>query len=589
MPDTFMKGRASRLLASVSVVVMLSACAMAPNPFTEAELKDQAAADQMVMFGKQEPLAKPLSLADAVARALKYNLDHRTKLLEHALALGQTDLDRWDLLPKVAASGGYVGRSDHATTRSTDSVTLTPALSNPYYSTDRDRLTANLGVSWNILDFGVSYFNARQNADRSLIAEEHRRRTIQNVIREVRYDYWRAAAAQVLEAEVGKAVTDAEAALADAKRVEAAGLKNPAETLRFEKTLLENLRQLELIAQELSTAKVELAALVNLPPGSNFTLDVAADAAMTVPAFSMSLDQMEGAAFLNNPDLREQGYLSRIAVDDTRKTITRLLPGINLSADRQWDSNSFLVDRQWYDASAQLSWNLISLLSMPDQLDHAEAGEKLAEARRVALRMSVLAQVHVSHLQFLSAARQFQRADELYTVEKRLAEFTKVRADNDAQSVLERIGTQTSAISASLRRYQSYAQVEQALARIYATMGQDLLPPAMASTDLASLTAQVSSSLNAWSRGDMSSATQPVPAATLPAQPAKGVAQANGVEQSDLTRFFKTAVRWFERGLEKPAAAKEAAAQPAAPDVDAVKARVSALVDQSGGPLVKAP
>ena len=69
-----------------------------------------------------------------------------------------------------------------------------------------------------------------------------------NLVQEVRYDYWRAAAAQVLEPAVRKALTEGEQALADARKVEAANLKNPAETLRLEKTLLENLRQLELIS-----------------------------------------------------------------------------------------------------------------------------------------------------------------------------------------------------------------------------------------------------------------------------------------------------------------------------------------------------
>ena len=39
----------------------------------------------------------------------------------------------------------------------------------PSTSTDRDRLVADLTLSWNLLDFGVSYFNARQQADRILV------------------------------------------------------------------------------------------------------------------------------------------------------------------------------------------------------------------------------------------------------------------------------------------------------------------------------------------------------------------------------------------------------------------------------------
>lgn len=509
-------GLMSRLLLSASVIGLLSACAVAPQPISQTELKTQAVADRQVMFAAQEPLNEPLSLPDAVARALKYNLDHRTKLLEKALALGQTDLDRWDVLPKITAAGGYVGRSDHNTTRSTDSVTLRPALSDPYYSTDRDRLTASLGTSWNVLDFGVSYYNSRENANRVLIAEEHRRKTIQNVVQEVRYDFWRAAAAQVLKPAVDKALIDGDRALADIRQVEAANLKSPAENLRLEKTLLETLRQLETISQELFTAKVELAALINLPPGTDYTLAIPNDMAMVVPNFSIPVERMEEIAFVNNPDLREQSYQARISLDETRKSIVRVMPGISLSADRSFDSNRYLVDRQWYDVSAQMSWNLINLLSLPDQLSQNEASETVVKARRLALSMAVLAQVHVSYLQFQNAGRQFQRSDELYRVENRLSDLSAARTSNDAQGVLENISSQTSTIAASLRRYQTYAQVQQALGRIYATIGEDLLPANLAATDLPTLTKTVANSLDAWDRG-----VEPTPeAAPEPTAPA---------------------------------------------------------------------
>nr|CAM78056.1 conserved hypothetical protein, fragment [Magnetospirillum gryphiswaldense MSR-1] len=121
------------------------------------------------------------------------------------------------------------------------------------------------------------------------------------------------------------------------------------------------LRQLTAIQQELSTAEIELAALINLPPGTVLKLDVPAE--MNVPAWELSLDRMEELAFLNNADLREQGYQSRITVNDTRKAIARLFPGITFSTSRQYDHNSFLMDNHWYEAGAKLSWNLMNLIS----------------------------------------------------------------------------------------------------------------------------------------------------------------------------------------------------------------------------------
>jgi len=107
------------------------------------------------MFAHAEPLTRPLTFADAVARVLHDNLDARAKMMEEAVAMGQLDLDRFEPLPHLVASGGYVGRSDHATVTSRNAVTLEPALSVPYYSTDRDRKVGDLTMSWNVLDFGA--------------------------------------------------------------------------------------------------------------------------------------------------------------------------------------------------------------------------------------------------------------------------------------------------------------------------------------------------------------------------------------------------------------------------------------------------
>ena len=47
-------------------------------------------------------------------------------------------------------------------------------------------------MSWNLLDFGVSYYRARQQADQVLIAEERKRKVVQNILADTRNAYWRA-------------------------------------------------------------------------------------------------------------------------------------------------------------------------------------------------------------------------------------------------------------------------------------------------------------------------------------------------------------------------------------------------------------
>ncbi|MBF0095926.1 MAG: TolC family protein [Magnetococcales bacterium] len=485
----FFRHHARKGLTLLALSLLAGACTMKPQPFTSAEFQRKGAEDRALMFAQQAPLSKPITLHDAMARAVKFNLDRRAKMMEEVLALGQFDLDRFDMLPKLTANAGYVYRSDHATTTSRDSVTGQMALANPYYSLDKSRNVADLTLSWNILDFGASWYTAQQNGDRALIAAERRRKSIANLMQEVRYSYWRAVAAQTLQLSVRQAITLAEQALADARKVEKENLRNPAEALRYQKGLMDNLRQLENVDQELNTAKFELAALINIPPQTPLLFDSPNTEAMAVPDWRMPLPQMEELTFANNPDLREQLYQSRIAVDDTRKALLRLLPGINLSTGRQYDNNSFLMDHGWNEASARISFNLFNLLSAPENLQQAETVQKVAEMKRLALRMAVLAQVHVIHFQFAHSQQQFQRASEQYNIEARLADIAAKRQEGNAQSLLERINNQTSAIAANLRRYQSFAQMQFNLGRMQATLGIDPFPENISNTDLEELSA----------------------------------------------------------------------------------------------------
>lgn len=477
--------RARKVLAAAAAMALLSACTTVEKPLGVEELALQAQADRLLMFAKVEPLTRPLTLPEAIARVLKYNLDHRAKMMEAALASGQARLTRFDLLPDLAASAGYRGRSEFDATTSRDLVTGLPTGGNPTYSQDRDLRTVDLSLTWNILDFGVSYYNARQNADRALIAEEQRRHAVAALIQDVRYAYWRAAAAQKLEGRVAATIARAERALANARQVEKEGLRDPVEALRLQKLILENLHQLEAIQRELAAARIELAALINLPPDADLRLAV--PAALPLPAWKLPLERMEELAFLNNPDIREHVYKGRIAADETRKAMLKLLPGIRLDLSGNHDSNSFLVENGWAGAGALISWSVVNLVTGPQRIAQAELAQDVAQAQRLALRMAVLAQVHIANRQFRSALDLYRRTSQIWRVDGRLAEAAAQRQESDAQGMAERVAAETAAIAAHLRRFQAYAQVQAAWGQMQAATGIDALPKTVPSLDLPTL------------------------------------------------------------------------------------------------------
>ena len=167
------KARAS--FALVAAALLASGCSVSPKPLTDDENVSRLREDMAVIMAPQEPIAAPVSMHEAMARAIKYNLDERVKLMEMAVANQQLDLSRFDMLPRLVAGAGYTGRNNESGSESLNLATGRRT-GESTTATDRNRRTADLGFTWNILDFGVSYLRARQNSNLVLIADERRRR-----------------------------------------------------------------------------------------------------------------------------------------------------------------------------------------------------------------------------------------------------------------------------------------------------------------------------------------------------------------------------------------------------------------------------
>lgn len=503
--------RHSHLIFPLAAALTLGGCAsFKPEALQPAEISETVRADKLALQQDVEPLGKQLTLEEAIARAIKYNAERRFKAMEEAVAQGNLDVGKFDMLPKLVASAGYRNRDNDLITRSEDSVTGQPSLSHPYISSSRDALTTDLGFSWSLLDFGQSYFAAKQNADRVLIAAENRRKATHTLIQDVRTAYWRVVAAEKLGNNLRAAIQEAEEALGDARKVEKEQLRTPLEPLRYQRQLLENIRLLEIIQQELSTARIELAALTNLP------LSQARSIAVTEPSSTLNtawlnapLERMEEQALQLNPDLRASMYNARIARQETRRALLKLFPGLSFNYTQKTSDDRFLINQSWNEAGAQISFNLLGLLSAPAQMRLADAGVALADQRRMAAQMAVLAQVHLARQQYANATHLFERSDAISEVDSRLSQHIVNQEKAERQSKLERVSQQTAAILSSLRRYQALSNAQAAASRLQATLG---LEPGIQGDDkmsLAELTAVVAQSLKAWDNGELPAPSAP--------------------------------------------------------------------------------
>jgi len=482
------------------LALAISGCAVTSKPIDIGESEQRARADLQSMFDNQEPLSGPLTLHEAMARAVKYNLEARLKVMEEAMAQRQVDLATFDMLPRMALSAGYAGRNNVSASSSQSIETGTQSLE-PSTSQDRDRGVADLTMVWNVLDFGVAYVSAKQQADQRLIVQERRRKVVHTIIQDVRSAYWRALAAERLLNQIDALITRVERARADSQRMTRERIGDQVQTLAYQRSLIEATRQLEQQRRALSLAKTELATLINLAPGTTFTLAGAGD--YEVPELKVELEQLEQLALANRPELREQDYQARISAAETRKAMLRLLPGLEFSAGGHYDSNSFLVNQSWADYGVKVTWNLFNVLSAPASIEVAKAGQQVADARRQAMSMAVLAQLYVANANYRESLRQFQTSQELAQLDGQIAEQLRNRYQAQGIGELELIQGELNALKANLQRDLAYAELRNSYGQVFSSTGLDPLPQELASDRVQDIASALANREAQWQGGQL--------------------------------------------------------------------------------------
>lgn len=474
----------------------LAACAV-PEPLSPPQIDSRVAADRAALKAETEAVTGPITLEEALARALKHNLDHRIKAMEVAIAQGEADLAHWDLLPRVVANAGYTGRSNEA---ASNSLTLSSGeeSQDPTTSTEKGTMTADLSMAWNVLDFGVSYLRARQQADRRLIAEERRRKVVQSFVQDVRYAWWKALGADRLLPRVEVLHAETRSALEDSRAIQKRGLQPPVQALEYQMSLLETLRQIGSLQRDLVLAKTELGSLMGLLPGTPFEI-ARPEGEPKTPTIPDSLDKLQEEALRSRPELREEDYNERIGVAETRKAILRMLPGLEMTGGLQYSDNHFLVSQSWMEGGLKLSWNLVNLASGPPNLRLSEAREALTRKRRLALSMAVLTQVNVGWIRFRQAKEDYELARELHDVAAQLRTQSETARAAKAETGLETIRRASRAVFMELQRDVAYAELQHAVGRLFVSSGADPLPASVSATDLPTLAAAIDKSLKAWS------------------------------------------------------------------------------------------
>lgn len=462
-----------------------SGCMITPTSMTKEEIQGRISQDLRAMLTDQEPIEQPIDLYDAIARALRYNLDAKVKAMQQALAHQQLNVAHYSLLPQLAVNAGFDGRNNFSGGAARSLLDGRPVLE-PFTSSDKNVFSGNLSLSWDVLDFGLSYIRAQQAGDNVMIAEEEKRKIAVRLLQDVRNAYWRAVTSERLLPQVQQLDDMVNKSLAQTQLIFDRKLQAPLTPLNYRRDMLNVQREVQKLMRELSTAKLQLASLIGLPPGVHFEVRQPIRSA-AVPPVNLDAESLERQALLFRPELRVIDYQKRINVKEAKATLLELFPSMKLQFGGYYNSNSFFLYQNWLNYAAQVSWNLLGVFRVPAKYKAIEAHRAVLDAQSLALTMTILTEVHVGAAQFMLAKDELGNAKQYWETQQAIADHTRslwlTNSTNDLVLLREKVNQ----ILAEVRLDVAQAGVETAYATIRSAIGEEAVPPAGADQSLSEL------------------------------------------------------------------------------------------------------
>lgn len=473
-------------LGVLALCAAVVGCSVATEPLTQADYTARTTSD-LKLIGQMEYVPTgPITLNQAVARAVAFNLQRRVKEIEREIEDAKLQTQSIDMLPSF----------DIEAARNTTSEALS--------TTDSPLTrTASAGITWNILDLGVSYARAKQQSDEVLVARENERKALQDITRDVRKAYWRAVGAQRLMGKVQAIARNIKVAMRESRAMERSGANDVVKSVAYRREIVDSVRQALTIQRELREARGELAEYLNIRPGTDFTL------ASAMPALPMSLADMERHALENRPELRVEDYNERMSEWQAREALFDMLPGAKLTAGKNYSSDTFNLTPNWISTGFQLGMNIFDLFSGTSRMDEADKRGELARSQRLALTLAVMTQTHMAYIQFRNASQQMRLAREVARADRRLARLIASDTNFVNTDYFEAVRLATRQLQSEVDEHQSQVDLVAAHSDVMHAIGLDVFPEKLKATNLAELTDEVAKITAKWEHKGDTPALQP--------------------------------------------------------------------------------
>jgi outer membrane protein TolC len=286
-----------------------------------------------VPSGTATPEPLPLSIADAIERALEHNLG----LLAAEERVTRAQGARWralsELLPNVSGriteTRQLVNLEAFGFARNFESFGFPPGAAFPSVVGPFNVFDARVNVSQPLFDLAA--LNDVRAERHNIAAAEHARKSARDVVVLVAANmYLQSLAAASRVESVQAQLRTAEAVHQQAVDLKAAGLVAGIDVIRAEVQLTGERQRATAANNEYEKAKLQLARVIGLPPGQVFTLS---DQLPDVPAPDITFESALSRAYQTRPDYLEALERVHAAEASRRAVVGSALPSVRVDAN----------------------------------------------------------------------------------------------------------------------------------------------------------------------------------------------------------------------------------------------------------------
>lgn len=417
--------------------------------------------EQAILYSTEDLPQHPLTLPEVMQIAFRRNLDLLVREQERAVEEEVLTSARLKVLPALTIDGVLSERSNP------------PLFTDSSPTAEKLTKTVSARAAWGIVDFGLTYYKARQEKKRLDYLEQQHLRLRQNLILEVTSAYWKVIATK-------QSVQEAQCLLKEAINMRLLMQKHSEnrnvselQALKVDEQVVEAQTKISKITYEYEGARAKLLSLLGLPPST--CLDFEEVDPSPGPVCFASINHLEEMALLSRPELYQKDIEERIAADEVRINIIQMFPNASLFGMYNYDANRFLIFHHWTTIGTSATWNLLTLPQLNYSMKGAQQQKYLARANRLALSIGILTQVNLAYINYLSAVDQFKFADDAYQVKSRLVNALEKENQYGELGGIELLNERFLALEAKYTALLAFADLQSAIEQINNSIGHPLM------------------------------------------------------------------------------------------------------------------